>query len=290
MNGKAKILITGSKGMLGSSFVDCLNIGVIKSYSSDDLDVTNYEKFVNLMEFDKPDIIIHTAAYTDVEGCEINKDKAYLVNTMGTQNVVNYCIGKEVLLIYISSTGVYGSLNRIEQYNEFDDINPTTIHHKSKYEAEKLIEKHLSRFLIIRTGWLFGGDKNHNKNFVYKRYLEAKDQNVIYSDNSQIGNPTYIVDLVDQIKLLIKYRQYGTFNCVNKANNISRFDYVKKIIELFNINSNVEVAPHNMFNRISPVSKNESAINYKLDILGLNIMGDWEGSLTKYIKKLKNSI
>jgi len=287
MNGRVKTLITGSKGMLGSGFVDNFNIGEVKGYNSSDLDVCSYEKISKVMEFEKPDIIIHTAAYTDVEGCEINKDKAYLVNTIGTQNVVNYCIDKNILLIYISSTGVYGSSKLIEQYNEFDKVNPTTVHHKSKNEAEKIIEKHLNKFLIIRTGWLFGGDKNHNKNFVYKRYLEARSQVEMYSDNSQIGNPTYTIDLVKQIILLINSRQYGTFNCVNKAKNISRFDYVKKIIELFNVNSNLKIASSEMFDRISPISKNESAVNYKLDLLGLNIMGEWESSLAKYIEKLK---
>ena len=98
MNGRVKTLITGSKGMLGSGFVDNFNIGEVKGYNSSDLDVCSYEKISKVMEFEKPDIIIHTAAYTDVEGCEINKDKAYLVNTIGTQNVVNYCIDKLSLI------------------------------------------------------------------------------------------------------------------------------------------------------------------------------------------------
>ena len=290
MNGRVKTLITGSKGMLGSGFIDNFNIGVIKGYNSNDLDVSSYEKLSKVLELEKPDIIIHTAAYTDVDGCEQNKDKAYLVNTLGTMNLVKYCIDKNVLLVFISSTGVYGSANHSEQYNEFDFVNPTTIHHKSKYEAEKIIETHLNKFLIIRTGWLFGGHKNHKKNFVYKRYLEAQSHHEIYSDDSQIGNPTYIVDLVEQIKLLINCGHYGTYNCVNKAKNLSRFDYVKKIIELFDLGTNLKSSSSDKFDRVAPISKNESAVNYKLDLLGLNIMGDWEPSLAKYIKKLKDEI
>jgi len=142
----------------------------------------------------------------------------------------------------------------------------------------------------LRTGWLFGGNINHNKNFVYKRYLEAKEKNIIYADNTQIGNPTYVVDFVEQINTLIEYQQHGVFNCVNKANNLSRYDYIKKIIEYLELNCTVNIAPQKMFKRVAPVSKNESATNYKLDLLNLNIMDSWKLSLKKYILQLKEEI
>lgn len=283
-----KILITGPNGMLGSSLMSNFN----SSYSvfvDRELDITQPSQVANTLNQIEPDIIIHTAAYTNVDDCEINADKAYAINTIGTQNLVNYCIGKDVLFIYISSTGIYGT-SKNENYTEFDQINPTTIHHKSKYEGEKVVQNHLDKYLILRTGWLYGGNKNHPKNFVYKRFLEATHKTTLYSDKSQIGNPTYVVDFVKQIKLLIEYQQYGTYNCVNSANNISRFDYVKKIVELFDLNCDVKIAPDEMFKRVAPVSHNESAINYKLNLLGLNIMGNWEESLAQYIQQLRDEI
>jgi len=281
-----KVLITGSNGMLGSNLLKLLPYNTV-GFNSNELDITNSSNCISILMSEKPDILIHTAANTNVEDCEINQEKAYKVNTIGTQNLVNYCINKNILFIYISSTGIYGTKKQNDAYNEFDEVNPTTIHHKSKYEAEKVVQNHLSNYLILRTGWLFGGDKTHNKNFVYKRYLEASNNSEMYSDDSQIGNPTYIKDLVQQIKILIENRQYGIFNCINEAKHISRYDYVKKIVELFEENSEVKVAPEGMFKRVAPVSKNESAENYKLNLLGLNIMGDWEVALSKYINYLK---
>lgn len=280
-----KVLVTGSNGMLGSNLMKILPFEVV-GFDSTELDITNSNKCISVLEKEKPNIIIHTAAHTNVEDCEINHAKAYLVNTIGTQSLVNYCIDKDILFIYISSTGIYGDDKIFEAYNEFDKVNPLTIHHKSKYEAEEIIKNHLSKFLILRTGWLFGGDITHNKNFVYKRYLEAKSNKLIYSDNSQIGNPTYIKDLVEQIKVLIYSKQYGIFNCVNSANNVSRYQYVKRIIELFELDCQVKVASENTFKRIAPVSKNESAQNYKLNLLNLNIMKDWDISLKNYIDNL----
>jgi dTDP-4-dehydrorhamnose reductase len=285
-----KVLVTGSNGMLGSNLLKFHSFQQIVGFTSKELDITDPQNCIEVLEKEKPNIIIHTAAYTNVEDCEINPDKAYKVNTIGTQNLVNYCINKDILFVYISSTGIYGTKKTNDPYSEFDDVNPTTIHHKSKYEAEKIVQNHLSMYLILRTGWLFGGEITHNKNFVYKRYLEASKNSEIYSDDSQIGNPTYIKDLVKQIEILIENKQYGLFNCVNSATSISRYDYVKKIIELFNMKCEVKIAPNNMFKRIAPVSNNEAAINYKLDLLGLNFMGKWDDALEKYILELQKDM
>ena len=286
MSGK-KILITGPTGMLGSILLEALpeSIGLRR-----ELNILKSEKLHEELEKIAPDIIIHTAAFTNVELCETQKDEAYKINVLGTQNLVNYCTNRDTLFVYISSTGIYGTQNAHEPYNEFDAVYPTTVHHQSKYEGEKAVINHLNRYLIIRTGWLYGGDKTHAKNFVYKRYLEASNKDVIYSNNSQIGNPTSVYELVEQIKTLIQSSQYGVFNCVNSAKNISRYDYVKKIIELFELDCTVSIAEKGMFERVAPVSHNESAQNYKLDLLNLNVMGAWDDALSQYINQLKSEI
>lgn len=282
MNGK-KVLVTGSSGMLGSCIINFFNASNVIGF---DVDVTDSESVYKELRQESPDVIIHTAAYTDVDGCELYADKAYKVNTLGTQNLVNYCIGRDVLFIFISSTGVYGSL-KTSAYTEFDRAEPTTVHHKSKYSAELAVQNHLDKYLIIRTGWLYGGCEKRKKNFVCQRILDATNNEKMYSDESQLGNPTSVYDLITQIELLVKSRQFGVFNCVNKARNISRFDYVKEIVSLSGASCEVKVAGEGLFKRGAPVSNNESAINYKLDLLGLNVMGPWENSLAEYVKRLK---
>lgn len=290
MSGNSKILVTGAGGMLGSNLLQEFSSHDIIGFASQELDISNYRDVEQKLSLVKPDIIIHTAAFTNVDACEEQRDKAYAINTLGTQNLVNYCIGKNVLFIYISSTGVYGTQKDNELYDEFDSAIPTTIHHRSKLEAEKIVSNHLNKYLILRTGWLFGGEVTHQKNFVYKRYLEAKNKTSIKSNPFQIGNPTYIKNLVKQIEILIKEKQYGLFNCVDSADGITRYDYVRKIIKLFDLPCTVEKARADSLQRKAPVSANESAINYKLNLLNLNVMKTWDISLAEYINLLKRKM
>ena len=290
MTGNPKILITGSNGMLGSNLLEELTFKNINGFCSQELDITNRKQVFDVLNRIKPTIIIHTAAFTDVEACEINPDKCFKVNTIGTQNLVDFCVLKKILFVYISSTGVYGNNEDDKPHSEFNLIQPNSIHHKSKVFGEEIVKNHLERFLIIRTGWLYGGNHLNNKNFVYKRYVEGLNSSIIFSDQSQKGSPTYIKNLSNQIEILIKENINGIFNCVDVSNGVSRYEYVKEIIKQFNLNTKVEVAPKGMFKRVAPVSKNESAINYKLDLLGMNQMKDWKFALKEYIGNIKNEI
>ena len=290
MIGDKKVLITGANGMLGSSLMKKLNCYNIFGFSRQDLDITSRKNVHSVLSQVQPEIIIHTAAFTNVDFCEIDKDKAYLVNINGTQNLVDFCFERDILFVYISSTGVYGTIKKKEAYNEFDEINPTTVHHKSKALGEEVVKSQLKRYLIIRTGWLYGGSIENQKNFVYKRYLEGLKVNTIYSDDLQIGNPTYVGNLSNQIELLLNENLCGLFNCVDTAHQVSRYDYVKTIIDLFNLPCKVDVAPKGMYKRVAPVSQNESAVNYKLELLKKNVMKNWKISLKDYINQLKDKI
>jgi dTDP-4-dehydrorhamnose reductase len=281
-----KVLVTGSSGMLGSEFLHLMQESHSTSSLPAGINIADNSAVAKALSDTRPNIVIHTAAYTDVDGCELDPNKAHQVNVLGTKNIANYCSSNNVKMVFISSTGIYGD-SKEANYSEDDRPDPQTVHHASKLEAEHLVASLVADHLILRVGWLYGGSISQKNNFVYKRFLEAKNTSVIYASSSQKGNPTSCQDVVRQTCLLINKCQTGVFNCVNGAVDVTRFDYVKEIIEQLGLDCRVELAPPDMFKRLAPVSSNESAVNKKLGFIGLDIMPSWKVALARYICELK---
>lgn len=281
------ILITGSGGLLGSTIADEFKNYQILTPRKNELDITRHKDVRAYINKHHPDIIIHTAAHTNLEDAEINSQKAWLTNTVGTLNICNAIVETKCKLVYISSTGIYGNLTE-SPWREIDVPEPTTIHHKSKYEAEKVIRNHVKNHLILRTGWLFGGPLHNPKNFVYNRYKEACTNIKLTANAIQRGNPTCAINLSKQIELLLKEDIIGTYNTVNSG-TASRLEYIKDIVSFFDLET--EVIPNEgKYQRLANVSDNETATNYLLEMMGLNIMNNYKTSLKRYIGKIKQQL
>ena len=142
------ILVTGANGMLGSTIANSFQEFNLLCTTHNELDIAKWDSVKKMVEDFKPSVIVHTAAYTNVDECEINKEKCYNVNVLGTQNLVDASITlANITFVYISSTGVYGVGKLKEPYIESDQVKPTTIHHKTKYEAEKIIAKYFKKYI-----------------------------------------------------------------------------------------------------------------------------------------------
>lgn len=283
-----KILLSGSTGILGS---EILNQSKVKNWQCDILDWNQafssspkqLHELVNRYQF-----LIHAAANTNVENCEADESACFRDNYLTTEVLACASAYAKVPFVFISSVGVYGSGKNIP-YREYDSASPATNHHKSKYYSEQVVLKSSFNNIVIRTGWLFGGVKESPKNFVFQRIREAfcanKDNIPMKSNNDQRGVPCYNIDIANRIILLIESGYAGIFNCVNLG-NASRYEYVKKILEISNIE--VELLPVSglAFNRLAPVSNNEMADNWKMDCLGFSKMPHWEDSLRKYINQI----
>lgn len=276
--------ITGTSGILGSELLNLTTRNGIKTISLERtkfplnkglINATNYIRSLNC------NVIVHCAANTNLEHCEIYPEECYKNNFILTEMLANVCRILNIQMVFISSTGVYGE-HKKSPYCEYDILVPKTIHHKSKVLAEQSVQRLNPNSLIIRTGWLFGGDFNLNKNFVSNRIKEAiNSRGKINSDITQEGNPTYTKDLAEKIIELIESKWSGVFNCVNEGST-SRYGYVREIVKLAKLN--VQVKPTSKgFPRKAQVSKNEAAINYKLNCAGITKMRMWQESLAEYI-------
>ena len=231
------------------------------------------------------DCIIHAAAKTNLEDCENNYRDCYRDNTLLTERLAIASSNSNCKFIYISSTGVYGAGNPSLPYTEFDAVEPTTHYHNSKRLGENAVNSYCKNPLILRAGWLFGGVPENEKNFVARRIEEAVNakKKYIFSNKSQLGNPTSVHDFAITLHEMVMNDETGTFNLIN-TNTASRFEYVSEIIKLAELDVKVRPIGSENFERKAKVSHNEAAIPLKLEMLGYAKLPSWSHSLEKYIK------
>lgn len=238
---KKRIMITGSSGMLGTALcnecskgyelygadiVGSKTAGIIKFF---ELDITDKRGTVELIKRIEPGLVVHSAAYTDVDGCEEDKGKAFGINGSGTRNVALGCKEAGAALFYISTDFVFDG-EKTKPYEEGDKPNPINIYGMSKLEGEKAVRKVLDRYVIIRSSWLFG---KNGKNFVDTILKRAKEEKELRVVADQVGSPTYTRDLAGAIVRLIECdpdkAASGIYHVTNNG-SVSWYGYTKKIL------------------------------------------------------------
>ena len=151
-----KILITGSNGMLAHDLINALQErhDLILT-TSKTLDITDKKQTIDYICDKKPDLVINSAAYTDVDGCEENQDLAYSVNGEGVRNLALACRDIDCPLVHISTDYVFDG-SATKPIREDGEIGPISVYGKSKLEGEEAIQEILDKYFIIRTAWLYG--------------------------------------------------------------------------------------------------------------------------------------
>lgn len=205
----------GAKGMLGRDLMGVLlsslpNDEVI-GWDIEEIDIQKEEDAVFKIEKLRPDIMVHIAAYTDVDGCELNEEKAFAVNAEGTKHVALTASRCQAKMVYLSTDYVFDGIKR-EPYLESDSPHPLNVYGRSKWKGEQYVQELVKDPLIVRTQWLFG---RYGKNFVTSILRQAGEKNVLSIVNDQIGSPTYTVDLAKAISALIKFDASGIFHVAN---------------------------------------------------------------------------
>ncbi len=220
-------------GVLHSSFPDDEVVG----WDIEEIDIRKEDDTVFKIEKLRPDIVIHIAAYTDVDGCERDEEKAFAVNAEGTKYVALAASRCRAKLIYLSTDYVFDG-NKREPYVESDLPHPLNVYGRSKWQGEQYVQELVKNGLIIRTQWLYG---RYGKNFVASILQQASVKKGLSIVNDQIGSPTYTVDLAKAISALIQFNAQGIFHVAN-SDRCTWFTFGQAILNLSGMNE-VKVIP-----------------------------------------------
>jgi dTDP-4-dehydrorhamnose reductase len=272
-----KILVTGSKGMLGRDLCPALEDCGFETIETDidNLDITDENKVKDIFEKEDFDAVIHCAAYTDINKAESEQEFAMKVNVNGTENLAIACKNKDIPLLYISSDYVFDG-NKKGAYLPYDDKNPINVYGRSKSKGEDIVEKHCQKYYIVRTSLLYG---LFGENFVEKiiSLAENSSNTELKVSKEQIVCPTWTQELSNGIITLLKEEvPYGKYH-VCATGKTTLFDFAKEIISLLNIKAN-----------IVPVEDGENDVIVKKpkngELYNDNICRTWKSALKDYLQ------
>ena len=246
------VLVTGASGQLGQAiqFI-AKNHSEIKFVfcSSSDLDISNKENCQTVFQKTKPDFCINAAAYTAVDKAESERDKAELINVLGSKNIAEVCNNFDVKLIHISTDFVFDGSND-KPYTETQITNPKVVYGQTKLDGEKAIQQVFSKYYIIRTSWVYSQFGN---NFMKTMLRLASERTALSVVNDQIGTPTNAVDLAEAlVQIILSNSQqkttssYGIYNFSNEG-ECSWYDFAKKIFEINNVSIDLSAIPTEQF-------------------------------------------
>lgn len=276
-----KLLITGHKGMLGTELMHFLSQEhEVSGIDLEEADITDRAQIMEAIAIRSPQIVIHTAAYTDVDGCEQHPDLAYKVNAIGTQNVALACGRLDATMVYISTDFVFNG-RKNEPYIEFDEPDPLSVYARSKLAGEWYLRSLVRKGFIVRTSWLFG---RHGNNFVETILRLAGERDELCIVNDQIGSPTFAGDLVPEMARLIATEAYGIYHLSNNG-ACSRFDYARKILEVAHA-ENASVIPISTEALGRPAVRPAYSVlrNYCMELTIGDRMRSWEEGLAAYLE------
>jgi len=218
-----KVLITGGHGQLATDLALTLDAADTLVLSREDLDISRPEAVDSIMLRYRPEIVINTAAWTDVDGCESNEAKARSINSWGPKNVVASAQKCGARVVQISTDYVFdGLLDR--PYVERDRTNPQSIYGQTKLEGELAMRE---QDLIVRTSWLCG---LHGSNILKTIVNLALSETPMVFVDDQIGHPSFTRDIAVTIRELVHLQAHGIFHVTNQG-AVSWFEFAQTILE-----------------------------------------------------------
>lgn len=274
-----RVAITGHKGQLGTSLKHLLQAQhELFLIDVPVFDITDRNVIIQAIVNFKPDFVIHAAAYTNVDGCTREPDKAYLINALGTQNIALACQRAGAIMVFISTNEVFDGRDSAP-YLEFDATNPINMYGRSKLAGESYTQMLLQQFYIVRTAWLYAPEGNH---FVSKIIRAADERGHLTVVTDEISSPTYAPDLALAMVRLLATDAFGIYHFTNEG-ICSRYDFAVEILKRSG-RKHIPVEPitSDQYQRVSDPPLYAPIRNFCGASLGITLR-PWQEALEEYL-------
>ena len=268
-----KILVLGHKGMLGSDLMLRLAAAHdVTGIDIGDFDITAGDDCARVIAEWSPEVVINAAAYTNVDGCEADRERCFAVNAGGVKNIAQACRGRGIRIVHFSTDYIFDG-RKETPYVEADPPAPLNVYGASKLEGERFLEAFSDHWLLIRTAWLYG---RNGKNFVKTILEKASAVKTIDVVDDQIGAPTYSWDLAAAVQLLIEGGQEGIYHLTNRG-RCSWYEFACKIL-MYAGKTDVTVRP------IGSQSLKRSAVRPAWSVLSSRKFSETTGKTMRFWK------
>ncbi len=279
-----RVLITGATGQLGCDLVTEFERDEhhhVIAAGHEHLDVAQRDAVLGLITATQPDVIVHPAAWTAVDACEADPDRAFAVNMLGPRHVAEGARRVGAPVFYVSTDYVFDG-TKLDPYSEWDDPNPQSVYGRSKLAGERELD---AGSTIIRTSWVCG---YHGNNMVRTILRLAGEHDTLSFVDDQRGHPTFTEDLAVAIKQLVVERRPGLFHVTNQG-EVSWFEFAREVLALSGADpgrvkpiSTADLDPP----RPAPRPANSVLDNAAWRLSGLPLLADFRDPLERLVARL----
>ncbi|OPX89002.1 dTDP-4-dehydrorhamnose reductase [Pelotomaculum sp. PtaB.Bin117] len=280
-----KVIVTGAAGMLGRQVVEeYLKRGAnVVPLTRRELDITDRDAVFSLIDKVGPGLVVNCAAYTNVDGAEEERDKAFAVNGLGPRYLALACRRVNAAIVHISTDYIFdGKAER--PYNIYDLSNPINVYGESKYTGEAAVREIGGRFYVVRTSWLFGPG---GRNFVDTILKLARGKSELKVVDDQYGTPTYTKDLACLLADLAGTGIYGTYHATNSGAT-TWFGLAGKVVEVAGLTAEVEPCRTEEYPRPAARPRYSVLNPFPLKQVAGYCLPPWEDAVRRYINHVRN--
>ncbi len=281
-----KVAVVGGNGQLGRDVVRAFraNGDEVVALTHAGLEIADHDAVAKTLRELQPELVVNTAAMHEVERCELQPEKAFAVNALGSRNLAMATRDIDAVLMHVSTDYVFDG-RKGTPYEEQDSPRPLSVYGNTKLSGEYFVRSQIDRHFVLRTSAIYGTNPCRAKgglNFVDLMLKLAKERTEVRVVDDEIVTPTATPELAEQMVLLSRSKDYGLYHATAEG-SCSWFTFAKEIFDVTNTNIRLTVAGPNEFPAKVPRPKCSVLENRGLKRLGLNIFRPWQDGLRNYL-------